>query len=197
MNNILNKWLSAATLILCGAMIIGCNNTPAEPQSTDTVIQQEKESFFSAITPYLVDEIGSQYSEAEYCIPSFALIGIDETDFDETKVWGDFWVFNYNIVGDTLKCVSGGNHPGLMHIQTIDNHYKVTAFDQVEDGAANLASAKRIFGGKYEAFQTANSDEELRETIRAKSIALYVMKNNIPATMYQDYGWPAKPIPEL
>jgi len=36
-------------------------------------------------------------------------------------------------VGDTLKCVSGDSHPGLLHNRQTGKGFEVTAFDQVED----------------------------------------------------------------
>ena len=111
-------------------------------------------------------------------------------------VWGDFWVFNYNLAGDTLETVSGGSHPGLMHIKQTDTGFEVTAFDQVEDGSRYMPSAKKIFGEKYDAFQTINSDEVRREKHRAEILANYVKKHNIPATKYKDYGWPIKNLTE-
>lgn len=52
---------------------------------------------------------------------------VDERDVEDIKVWGDFWVFNYDQVGDTLKCVSGGSHPGLLHIRQTEKGFEVTA----------------------------------------------------------------------
>ena len=111
-------------------------------------------------------------------------------------MWGDFWVFNYKQDGDTLKTVSGGDHPGMMIVKKNENgEFVVASFEQVEDGAGNLESAKRIFGEMYDAFHSLNSNEEAREKVRAKSIANYVKANNLPVKYYQDFGWPAKEIP--
>ncbi|MCR4957665.1 MAG: hypothetical protein K6B13_03530 [Prevotella sp.] len=149
-------------------------------------------TYLPAIDRYLADAIGSQYAEGEYCVPFHSIVGVDEQNTDDILVWGDFWAFNYNQVGDTLKCVSGGSHPGLMHIRQTEKGYEVTAFDQVEDGSSYLPTAKKIFGDKYDAFQAINSDEKGREKLRAEGLAEYVRKHGLTATMYQDYGWPAK-----
>ena len=119
-------------------------------------------------------------------------MAVDETNANDILVWGDFWVFNYNQVGDTLKMVSGGNHPGLMHVRQTENGFEVTSFDRVADGSDNVPSAKRIFGDKYEAFQAFQSDDNKREQLRGEKLAEYVKKHNLSVTMYQDYGWPAK-----
>jgi hypothetical protein len=111
-------------------------------------------------------------------------------------MWGDFWVFNYDVAGDTLKTVSGGNHPGLMHLKKTDKGFEVTGFDAVEDGAGNMESAKRIFGDNFDAFWELNSNQEKREDVRLHFIADYVKKHNLTVKMVQDYGWPAVALPE-
>ena len=156
------------------------------------LINEQEITYFPAIDCYLVKELGSHYAEGEYCIPIHNIVDVDERNSEDILVWGDFWVFNYNQVGDTLKCISGGSHPGLMHIRQTEKGFEVTAFDQVEDGSRYLPTAKKIFGEKYDAFQTINSDDQRREKLRADALAAYVKEHNLPVTIYQDYGWPAK-----
>ncbi len=194
--------------VFVALVFVSCDNTQKniEEQQTDSVvvnstdenISQEQETetnYFPAIERYLVKEIGSKYLEGEYCVPFQTVIAVDERNADDILVWGDFWVFNYNLDGDTLKTVSGGSHPGLMHIKQTDTGFEVTSFDQVEDGSKYLPTAKKIFGDKYNNFHAINSDEQRRERHRAEVLASYVKKHNIPATKYQDYGWPVKNLP--
>ena len=164
-----------------------------EYESKEIVLINEREiTYFPAIDRYLVDSIGSQYAKGEHCVPIHSIVRVDERNADDILVWGSFWVFNYNQVGDTLKCVSGGSHPGLLHIRQTEKGFEVTAFDQVEDGSKYLPTAKKIFGDKFDAFQAVNSDEQKREKLRADVLTTYVKKHGLTATMYQDYGWPAK-----
>ena len=172
-------------------------NTASDAQVTDSIVAdslvvEQEITYHSAIDRYLVDEFCKNYTEGEYCIPSYSIVDVDEQNAEDILVWGDFWVFNYNQVGDTLKCVSGGSHPGLMHIRQTEKGFEVTAFDQVEDGSRYLPTAKNIFGDKFDAFKTINSDEKNRERLRAEGLATYVKKNGLAVTLYQDYGWPAK-----
>ena len=125
-------------------------------------------------------------------MPIHRIVGLDERNAEDILVWGDFWVFNYNQVGDTLKCVSGGSHPGLMHIRQTEKGFEVTSFDQVEDGSRNLPSARKIFGDQFDAFQAINSDEQSREKLRVEVLADYARKHNLSVKFYQDFGWPAK-----
>ena len=172
----------------------GVSNEVAEKYENKDVVPEggPEMTYIPAIDRYLIDEIGKYYAGGEHCVPLYNIVAVDESNAENILVWGDFWVFNYNQVGDTLKCVSGGSHPGLMHIRQKDKGYEVTAFDRVEDGSGFLPSAKRIFGDKYDAFQTINSDEKERERLRAEGLFEYAMKKGLTATMYQDYGWPAK-----
>ena len=191
-----------AVLILLGVcMTTSCKNKASDNQqaeaTTDTLpmIEQDHDDYLAAIETYL-RAIGSQYTPGEVCIPSYTVVAINDSDTDYTRVWGDWWVFNYNIVGDTLKCVSGGSHPGLMYLKQNDTHeWIVTSFDQVEDGSRYLPSAKRIFGEYYEAFHKVNSSQEHRDSMRLKQVAYYVKEHNLPVTMLQDSGWPAVPLP--
>ena len=160
------------------------------------LVNERETNYFPAIDRYLTDSIGGQYANGEHCVPIHSIVRVDERDAEDIKVWGDFWVFNYDQVGDTLKCVSGGSHPGLMHIRQTEKGFEVTAFDQVEDGSRYLLTAKNIFGDKFDAFKTINSDEKNRERLRAEGLATYAKKNGLTVTLYQDYGWPAKKLEE-
>ena len=187
-------------ILISGVSIVGCGNKNAkeeakEPTQVEQVVS-DAELCKAAVNDYLVNVIGKNYAEAEYCIPSPFVISTNEGNKDDVLVWGDFWVFNYDISGDTLKTVSGGSHPGLMHLKKTDNGFEVTNFEVVEDGEGNLESAKRIFGDNYDAFWEVNSNQEKREDIRLHFIADYVKEHNLPVKMVQDYGWPAVELPK-
>jgi hypothetical protein len=193
-------WMLAAILI-CGVSMVSCGNKNAKEEAKEEPTQVEQvvsdaELCKAAVNDYLVNVIGKNYAEAEYCIPSPFVISTNEGNKDDVLIWGDFWVFNYDISGDTLKTVSGGSHPGLMHLKKTDNGFVVTNFEVVEDGEGNLESAKRIFGDNYDAFWEVNSNQEKREDIRLHFIADYVKEHNLPVKMVQDYGWPAVALPE-
>ncbi len=204
MKNLKKSWMLAAILI-CGACLVGCGNKTAKEENSvenaQTEVQAEPQvpgtvMYDAAVNDYLINVIGKNYAEAEYCIPCPILVSTDNGNKEDVLVWGDFWVFNYDLSGDTLKTVSGGNHPGLMHLKKTANGYEVTAFDAVEDGAGNLESAKRIFGDKFDSYQEISSLQEKREDMRLRLTADYVKEHGLSATMLQDYGWPAVALPQ-
>lgn len=195
-------WMLAAILI-CSTVLVGCGSKNAKEQPKEATVENnqvvnvfDSKACDAAVANYLENVIGKQYAEGQYSISSPFVISTDNGDLQDVKVWGDFWVFNYNLSGDTLKTVSGGSHPGLMHLKKTDKGMEVTSFEVIEDGAGNLESAKRIFGDQYEAFHEVNSIQEKRESIRLQFIADYVKKNNLPVKMVQDYGWPAVELPK-
>ena len=187
-----------AAILLCGIVsVTSCSgNSNVEKAAKDSVVTVQDDPVMSTIDKYLVDSIGSHYAEGDMCIPVIMMTCSDGMKGDSIFMWGDYWVFNYKVAGDTLKCVSGGDHPGKMLLKKNENgEFQVVSFEQVEDGHGNEESAKRIFGEYYDALHAVNSDENYREKARAGAIADYVKANKLPVKYYQDYGWPAKEIP--
>ena len=203
MNKTLKMWMLSAVLILSGASMTSCGNktakqteTPAQSKAEVAEKVVEKPTCFTVIDDYLVNEIGKNYSQGDVCIPYAYVVSTDESNPDDILVWGDFWVFNYELSGDTLKTVSGGSHPGLMHVKKTDSGYEVTGFDAVVDGAGNLESAKKIFGDKFDVYQEFTGAGEKREMERLRFTADYVKKHNLSAKVLQDFGWPAVELPQ-
>jgi hypothetical protein len=174
-------------------MFDSCKGKTAKTAEADI---EEQESIFNVIDKYVAEEFGSQYSQGDHCIPSPLILEVDESDPGDIKVWGDSRVYNYVQSGDTLKTVSGGSHPGLLHLKEVDGKFEVTDFNAVADGADNIPSAERIFKDKFDAFQKAYSDQDQREEARKRAIASYVFRHGLPVKVYKDYGWPAVEIPE-
>ena len=195
--------LTAVILLIAG--MTSCKQKVAETIEDVVTLEVPQNPYLVAIESYLVDSLGKNYTPGEVCIPAYSVINIEEpgepSDSTEVitatdiKVWGDWWVFNYNIVGDTLQCVSGGSHPGMFLLKKDGDVFKIVAFDQVEDGSRNLPSAKRIFGDSYEDFHAINSNQEVRDSVRLAMVAQYVQEHNLTVTMLQDFGWPAVALP--
>ena len=121
-------WMLVAILI-SGVTMVSCGNKNAKEAEETAPVEQvlsDAELCNMAVEDYLVNVIGKNYAEAEYCIPSPFIISTNDGNKDDVLIWGDFWVFNYDIAGDTLKTVSGGSHPGLMHLKKTDKGFEVT-----------------------------------------------------------------------
>jgi hypothetical protein len=154
-------------------------------------INRREQAVRKAMSDYLVKEIGVHYLQGQLCIPTLLIVAEEEVGSTQGRVWCDCWVYWYNVAGDTLKTVSGGNHAGCMTIQERDGLPVVTAFEQVEDGARFTASAKRIFGQHHDVFQNMNSNPDVREAARKEQLGEYVKHQKLNVRYYQDFGWDA------
>ena len=152
--------------------------------------RQEEDDAFAAIGRYMRD-LADKYTTGMHCIPYSLIVETDEENPDDIRVWGDFWVENYDQAGDTLKSVSGGSHLGCMHVKKTDKGFEVTQFDAVGDGSDFIPTAKAIFGDRYDAFMALTSNDDAKKAARVQSILDYAEANNLDITFYQDYGWPA------
>ena len=148
---------------------------------------RKEQAIRQAISDYLLREIAPYYLQGEICVPAL-LIAHEE----DSCVWGDFWVFWYNIAGDTLKTVSGGSHPGMMTLTYKNNQPQVIDFERVEEGSRFMPTAKHIFGSHYDIYQNMHANESVREAVRREQLSEYVKQNNLSVHYYQDYGWEAK-----
>lgn len=179
----------SVSFISCHHKVENAETVDIDSLSVDTAVVNN--TYFMAIEDYLTRVIGSQYSQGDVCIPYIYFVDVDERNDDDILVWGDFWVYNYQVVGDMLKTVSGGNHAGLMHVRQTDNTFEVIGFDAVADGSGYLESAKKIFGDKYKRFHEVSSDLSKREIQRKEITKAFVKKHHLDVTRYKDEGWPA------
>ena len=147
-----------------------------------------------AVSDYVMSEYAPEDDIADVSIPVVNVIAVDYSNKNETLVWGSFWVFNYDLEGDTLVCTSGGEYPGLFRLEHTADGYEVKSFEMVADGSQYTKSAKKIFGKFYGTFKSVEANTEIREKIRAKTIAKYVKAHDLAVTKYKDYGWEARSI---
>ena len=156
-------------------------------------IHRQEQALRDAIGDYLVREVGEHYQKGEFCIPTLMIVHEEDSAgrLPAYQMWGDFWVDWYRQEGDTLKCVSGGNHSGRMTLEQEEGKLRVTAFEQTVDGAGNDASARRIFGPHYDIYMNMHGNQDIREANRNLQLRNYLRRHGISAHYYQDYGWPA------
>ena len=154
------------------------------------------ELFYSVLYGYLIDELGKGYEPTDVSIPCPIIIAEDESNKDDILVWGDFWINNYNLNGDTLETVSGGSYPGVIHMKATSEGYEVAGMEVVSDGSGFTESAKKIFGDYYDEFMEQYSDSDKTNEIRYQIIANYVAANNLSIKAVKDFGWDPVELPE-
>lgn len=154
------------------------------------------EQFYSEVYRYIIDEFAGNYEPADVSIPSPVIVKEDVLQGGDIDLYGDFWLYNYNLNADTLECVSGGSYPGCMHIIKGENGYEVKSFDLVGDGSDYEPSAKKIFKEYYNDLIKAQADEEKKQKDRAQIISNYAAANSLDIRQYRDYGWDPVLLPE-
>jgi len=142
----------------------------------------------AAVYKYVAQELSKDYEKADVSIPTVNIIATDLTKEDDILAYGDFWIDNYKIDGDTLRAVSGGNYPGLIHLKKDGETCKAKKMDQTEDGGAFDTSAKKIFGEHYKDFVKAHSDDKNNAELRKIAVSDYVNLNGLKVTKFQDVG---------
>ena len=150
------------------------------------------ELFYYNLYKYLTDELSKDYEPADVSIPNVLIVETDMSNRDDIRVYGDFWIYNYKLEGDTLMMESGGSYPGVIHL---NNDFEVTGFDKVEDGSNWDPSAKKLFGKHYDGLLKLMDNSEQNEATRMQIIANYVAANNLKITKVQDYGWDPVELP--
>jgi len=133
---------------------------------------RKEQAVRDAISDYLLREIAPYYLQGELCVPTLLMVREEDS-----CVWGDFWVFWYNNVGDSLQIVSGGSHPGMMTLTYQNNQPKVVHFEQVGDGSRFMPTAQRIFGDYLDIFMNMHANESVREAVRREQLDEYLQKN--------------------
>ena len=164
-------------------------------------LNRKEQARRDAISDYLIRKIAPQYLQGELCIPSLMIVSTElpedteapaaKNDTTLARVWLDCWVFWYDVAGDTLKTVSGGNHSGLITLQQTNGKPAVSSFEQTADGAGFTPSAEKIFGPHYDIFQSMHANEDVREAVRQEQLRQYIRRHNLPIRYLQDYGWDA------
>ena len=182
------RWRSciAATIAL---LAVSCGRSPDATTNTSPDVA-------GAVTRYLAETVAKDYADGwDHCIPVPRIVAVDASDPSDIRVWGDFMVHNYRLEGDTLHFVSGGTHPGLMHLRETDGALAVFAFDQVQDGSEYRKSGLVIFGEHFNAWQKLASDDVASAQGRLRAVAEYVLSRGLPAKFVKDYGWEPVAIP--
>ena len=146
-------------------------------------------AYMETICQYLIDYTRGNYDASSVTIPVPLIAEMKNDDPNDIKVWGGFWVFNYNLDGDILQCVSGGNYPGCLHLRKDGDSYSVTKFDVAQDGENNASSLRKICLNDDARYDKLVKVEERREGERKNLISDYVKANRLKISAYQDYGW--------
>ena len=150
------------------------------------------DKYLKPITDYLIKQ-EYFFSESTIFIPSPNIIKYDESDLNDIKIYGDFWIYGYVLVGDTLHNDKGGSFPGCMHLSNKNEEINVVSFDIAEDGSNFDESIKKICNNDKELyekmFEAMDSTTDESINIRKEYIKMYRDEYDLDIKYYKDYGW--------
>ena len=143
-----------------------------------------------AVYKYIVEELTKEFKPPEYAptkihIPFVRIATIDKIDKDTSLVYLDSWLENYNIVGDTLECISTGSYSGIMHVK----NNKVVKFERLIDFDDWEKSTREILGDHYDEFMKVYKNSDGLDDFRKSTILKYVKSNGLKVTKFQDENW--------
>ncbi len=147
-----------------------------------------EDGLLTACIAELMKVNAENFDSAEVAIPAPVIYQVDSSDESDLKVWGEFYIFNYSLNGDTLETESGGNFRGCMHLTKEGEDYQITSFDQVADGSDEEASLRQICEDDEALLAKFGNDEQVN-AVRKKYISDYVKANHLNIKAYQDSGW--------
>ena len=164
---------------------------PAEQTASLPAFSVEGKDEYTLAAEKKVLEFTSNYEPADVSQPVVNIVSTDDKDPDDIKVYGGFWVLNYNLDGDILECVSGGSYPGCIHMKKTEKGLEATDFEVMEDGENGKESLIKICGGDEELALKVMNASELDEETRKQDMQAYVKANKLDIKGYKDYGWDA------
>jgi hypothetical protein len=151
------------------------------------------DDYLKAITDDLVvmseDLFGDQGAVE---IPTPLIIKTDDSDKNDIKVYGNFWIYGYQMYGTIFNTKNGSANPGCYHLK--DENGKVTVINKefAEDGSNNWSSLLKICGNDEELAKKVSgglSGDE-NEKLRLDYAKMYAKANNLNFSGIKDYGWP-------
>lgn len=181
-----------------------------EDNSTAVIAQTEAAKDEEGLPPYaytgddpIVGAIAEALASEEYAelyrtepdsvaIPCPIIIKTEQIDEDHVKVYGNFWLMNYVLEGQTLKCISGGEAAGIIELEQEDDEWNIADMEQAGDGEDYAKDIETYANGdadllaKYR--ESADMGAEATAAVRTKFIREYVEAYELDVTAYQDEG---------
>ncbi len=146
--------------------------------------------YLALITEYQLEEISKEYSQGDVSIPAPMLLHVDDSNPDDIKVFGNFWLFQYDLYGRKLINVSGGEMPSVFHFARKDGGLEIMSVEKAGDGAQYGEDIARFCEG-YDGLEQEfyNTNGENLESVRKDYIEMYREDTGLLIDAYQDFGW--------
>ena len=154
-----------------------------------------QDKYLKSICDDMIKTLGDQFlPDNEKCveIPTPYIVKVDDTNKDDIKVYGDFYIFGYNLDGTVFVNKNGGSFPGCYHLKDDNGVISVVSKEIAEDGSKFMSSLTKICGNDEELAKqvTAAGSGDDKDDKRVEYVRMYGLNNGINITAIKDYGWP-------
>ena len=150
------------------------------------------DAYLKAITDEMVSAGKEHFgNQGAVEIPTPYIIKIDDSNKSDIKVYGNFYIYGYNMDGTIFNCKNGGSFPGCYHLKEKDGKVSFVSKEIAEDGSNNYSSLLKICGNDEELvkkiFAAVDND---KEKTRVEFVKMYANANKLRVYGIKDYGWP-------
>lgn len=130
-------------------------------------------------------------SQGKVVIPTPYIVKIDDSDKNDIKVYGDFYIYGYEMSGTIFYTKNGGSYPGCYHLKEENGTISTVKVEIAEDGSNNWKSLVKICGDDESlAKDVSNVVSNDGEKNRIEYVKMYAKANNLRVSGIKDYGWP-------
>ena len=139
------------------------------------------------------DAMGSYGFGEQVVIPGYMIFKEVQTE-DELLVFGNFYEYGFQLMGNVLECTSGGEKPACYHLKKTSEGYEVVNVEVTGDGAMYDAGIREFTKDYPEVYEMYFSgDPDARENAMVEYVSMYVRGNHLDVKYVKEYGW--DPIP--
>ena len=156
-------------------------------------VYTEDDDYLKAITDDMVLTAGESFiDQSAVEIPTPYIVKTDASDKNDVKVYGDFYIYGYEMFGTIFNTKNGGSYPGCYHLKDEDGKITVINREIAADGSDNWSSMVKICGGDESlAKEVMNAPQNDKDNAnRILYAKMYAKANNLKLSGIKDYGWP-------
>jgi len=149
----------------------------------------------AAIWEYRKTEALASYGfEDQVVLPGYIIYKEVQTE-EELLVFGNFYEYGYQQMGNVLESTSGGEMPACFHLKSTADGYEVVSVEVTGDGAMYDEGIREFtegYPGVYEMF--FSGDPNACDNAQKEYVAMYVKTNNLDIKYMKNYGWDPVPL---
>lgn len=151
-----------------------------------------EDEYIKEVVEVIKNELSNYFDQENAVeIPVPYIVRIDDEDRNNIKVFGDFYVYGYNMEGMLFVTKNAGSFPGCIHFKEENEKIVFDYIEIADDGSNNDASLLKICEDDERLKEDINNARiDDGENLRIEYVKMYAKDNNLNVAGIKDYGWP-------